>query len=397
MKVALVYDRINKWGGAERVLLALKELFPSAPLYTSVYNPLKAGWAKAFDIKTSFLQKFPGAPFNHEKFATFMPFAFESFSFDKFDLVVSVTSEAAKGIVTSPKTKHVCYCLTPTRYLWSGYDEYFKNGLLRLISRPAISYLRRWDKMASNRPDHFIAISKEVQKRIKKYYGRESKVIYPPLVLSAGIDSVGDSNLLATELPFGSIARSGSNMRSSRKFESPPSKFSLAMPRLKDQDYFLVVSRLVPYKRIDIAIKAFNKLKLPLKIIGTGSEEKRLKKMAKPNIEFLSNLTDEELLGYYKESSALIFPGIEDFGLVILEALSFGKPIIAFKGGGVLETVKRGKTGEFFYPQNEEALIRIIKNFKKESFSAKDCKDGVKKFERDRFRREFMDFVNEIM
>lgn len=361
MKVALVYDRINKWGGAERVLLALKELFPSAPLYTSVYNPLKAGWAKVFEIKTSFLQKFPKASFNHEKFAPFMPLAFESFSFDQFDLVISVTSESAKGIITGPKTKHICYCLTPTRYLWSGYDEYFQNKLLKFVSRPAISYLRKWDKMAGQRPDHFIAISKEVQRRIKKYYGRESVIIYPPI----------DDKIFN---------------------ENQKSKFSN-----NNQDYFLIVSRLVPYKRIDIAIKAFNKLKLPLKIIGTGSEEKKLRKMAGKNIEFLSNLTEGELLRYYKESLALIFPGIEDFGLVILEALSLGKPVIAFKGGGVLETVAHGKTGEFFYPQNEEALIKVIKNFKKENFSVKDCMDGAGKFTKSRFRQEFMDFIGEIM
>src|SRR3989338_8390229 len=190
MKVALVYDRVNKWGGAERVLLALHELFPDAPLYTSVYDRKKASWADVFDpsagsgqgIKTSFLQKIPFST-RHELFAALMPLAFESFSFDEYDLVISVTSEAAKGIITKPKTMHICYCLTPTRYLWSGYNDYFKNPYFRFISKPLVSYLRFWDKIAAQRPDAYIAISKEVQGRIKKYYGRESTVIYPSVTL----------------------------------------------------------------------------------------------------------------------------------------------------------------------------------------------------------------------
>ena len=165
MKVALVYDRINKWGGAERVLLALNKFFPGAPLYTSVYNPISAPWAKIFDIKVSFLQNFPFAQIHHEVYAPLMPMAFESFSFDEYDLVISLTSESAKGIITKPHTKHICICLTPTRYLWSGYNEYFTNHLIRFLSVPITNYLRFWDKVASSRPDSFVAISKEVQKR----------------------------------------------------------------------------------------------------------------------------------------------------------------------------------------------------------------------------------------
>jgi len=163
MKVALVYDRVNKWGGAERVLLALHELFPDAPLYTSVYNKDKTKWAKVFDIRTSFLQEFPFAKEAHELYPLLMPAAFESFNFDEFDLVISITSEAAKGIITKPHTRHICYCLTPTRYLWSGYKEYFQNGLSKILSLPAITYLRHWDRVASTRPDAYIAISHEVQ------------------------------------------------------------------------------------------------------------------------------------------------------------------------------------------------------------------------------------------
>ncbi len=180
MKVALVYDRVNKWGGAERVLLALKSLFPDAPLYTSVYNSDNAKWAEVFSVKSSFLQKFPGARKLHEYYAPLMPMAFESFDFSEFDAVISVTSEAAKGIITKPETFHLCVCLTPTRYLWSGYDEYFKNPVLKFVSWPVVRYLKMWDKIAAQRPDQIVSISETVRDRVEKYYNRSSEVIYPP-------------------------------------------------------------------------------------------------------------------------------------------------------------------------------------------------------------------------
>ena len=357
MKVALVYDRVNKWGGAERVLLALHKLFPDAPLYTSVYDKKKAPWALRFNsgqakIKTSFLQKFPFASSNHELFATLMPIAFENFNFDEFDLVISVTSEAAKGIITKPGTKHICYCLTPTRYLWSGYDEYFKSPFLRFLSKPFVWYLKTWDRIAAQRPDAYIAISKEVQGRIKKYYGRDSEVVYPPLMLSRG--------------PVASLLSSG------------------ATP------YFLIVSRLVPYKKIDIAINAFNKLKLPLKIVGTGSEMGRLRNIAGKTIEFLGCLTDKELVRYYSECSGLVFPGLEDFGLTILEAQSFGKPIIAFRGGGALETIIERKTGVFFDEYSVEGLEKAIKQFNSMKFDPKDCFENAEKYSFEKFKKIFM-------
>lgn len=367
MKVALVYDRVNKWGGAERVLLALHKLFPQAPLYTSVYDPIKAPWSLRFNsgqakIKTSFLQKFPFASSNHQLFATLMPIAFESFSFDEFDLVISVTSEAAKGIITKPQTKHICYCLTPTRYLWSGYEEYFKNPILRFFSKLVVTYLRFWDKIAANRPDVFIAISKEVKGRIKKYYNRDSEVVCPPLTLNPK-----------------------SEIRNPKQFQNTKNKI---------QNYFLIVSRLVPYKRIDLAIKAFNNLGLPLKIVGTGSEFNKLKNIAKSNIELLGSLTDEELVRYYRGCRALVFPGVEDFGLTILEAQSFGKPVIAFRAGGALETIIEGKTGLFFDEQKVESLILAIKQFNNLTINSKDCVKNAEEFSFERFKKEFMEIIN---
>ncbi len=355
MKVALVYDRVNKWGGAERVLLALHKLFPDAPLFTSVYNPKSAPWARAFRVKTSFLQHFPFASSHHELYAPFMPLAFQSFSFDSYDVVISITSEFAKGIKTGNKTLHVSYCLTPTRYLWSGYKEYFRNSFFRSISFPLIWILRKWDKKLSKSPNIYLAISEEVKKRIKKYYYKDSLVLYPPLT------------------PF-------------RKIKEEKHHLS---------GYFLVVSRLVSYKRVDIAIKACKSLNLPLVIIGKGLDERRLKNLAGPNTFFLKNLTDQELLGYYKNCKALIFPGREDFGLAILEAQSVGKPVIAYKAGGALEIIKENKTGIFFNSQTPKSLIEILKRFKENKFREKDCIDQTEAFNVSIFNKKMLSIIRE--
>jgi len=362
MKVALVYDRVNKWGGAERVLLALHKLFPKASLFTSVYHTKKADWAKVFDTKTSFLQKFPIIRSKHEFIPYLMPIAFENFSFDGYDLVISVTSEAAKGIITKPGTVHICYCLTPTRYLWSGYDEYFAHPAIKALAKPTVSYLRKWDKQAAQRPDHFVAISKEVQGRIKKYYDLDASVIYPPVTLP-----IPKTNTKRTK---------------------------------KASGYFLVVSRLsqfTKYKRIDLAIEACNILQLPLKIVGEGSWEKELKSKAGPTIEFLGNVTDEELITYYQNSKALIFPAKEDFGLTIIEAQSFGKPVIAFRGGGAQETIIEGKTGYFFDQQTVAALVTALQDFDKFSFDPKASRKQAEKFSEEKFRKQFLSLVKKLI
>ncbi|MCL4354478.1 glycosyltransferase [Patescibacteria group bacterium] len=358
MKVALVYDRVNKWGGAERVLLALNKMFPDAPLYTSVYNPKGAKWAKRFKVKHSFLQKFPNARKSHEFYAPLMPLVFETFDFDDYDIVISVSSEAAKGVITSPYTIHICYCLTPTRYLWSGYNEYFKNSFLKVISKPMVKYLRKWEIAASKRPDIFIAISTEVQNRIADFYNRTSEIIHPPLFLASSLFK--------------------------------PEKISNS-----DKDgFFLVVSRLIPYKKIDLAIKACNELSLPLKIVGIGSQGKSLRKLAGPTVEFLGNLTDEELSFYYKNCKALIFPGIEDFGLVMVEAQAFGKPVIAFKGGGALDIVKNGETGVFFNEQSVASLKKVLKNFDSSRYNSLSCKKNADRFSFDNFKKNLMEIIN---
>lgn len=353
MKVALVYDRINKWGGAERVLLSLHKLFPDAPIFTSVYDPENASWADPFEIKPSFLQKMKIARRTHEAFALFMPVAFESFSFKGYDVVISVTSEAAKGIITPPETLHVCYCLTPTRYLWSGYETYFKNPALKHLSKPAVSYLRNWDKAAAKRPDKMIAISEEVKDRIATYYKRDASIIYPPV----------------------SLGKSGKGKEEGKKKSK--------------EEYFLVVSRLVPYKRVDLAIRACNKLKYPLKIVGTGSEEKRLKQIAGPTIEFLGNVPDAELATYYEHAKGLIFPGVEDFGITVVEAQRFGKPVLAFYAGGAKETLISGKTGMFFEKQTVDDLAKSLKMFNTFRYTSEDCINQAEKFTEKIFLQKF--------
>jgi len=357
MKVALIYDRVNKIGGAERILMALHEIWPEAPLYTAVYNPETAPWAKDFKVITSFLQKFPLAKTTHEIYPWLTPLAFESFDFSQFDVVISITSAEAKGIITKPGTLHICYCLTPTRYLWSGYWDY----QIPKILRPMITKLRLWDQVAVWRPDVYLAISKNVAQRIRKYYRREAEVIYPPVDVE---------------------------------------KFKMQNSPSTPSDYFLIVSRLVPYKKTEIAIEAFNQLGLPLKIVGTGSEEEKLKGLAKENIEFLGQLTDKELLGYYQECQAVIYPQDEDLGLVPLEAQACGKPVIGLRKGGLLETIIEGKTGEFFYPQTVEALVEKVQSFKgpkvQNKYKPENCRKNAERFSKDMFKKAFEEKIAEL-
>ena len=357
VRVALAYDRVNKWGGAERVLLALHEIFPNAPLFTAVYNSETSKWAEVFPkVIPSFLQKIPFAKTRHEFLGTFTPLAFETLDFSDYDLVISVTSEAAKGIITKPPTMHICYCLAPTRYLWSAYELYFRNPILKFTAKSAVSYLRYWDKIAAQRPDVMVGISREVCKRIKKYYGRESELIYPPVDLE--------------------------------KFEIRNTKYEKSK-----RGFFLVVSRLIPYKRVDLAVEAFNELGLRLVVVGIGSEERKLKRMAKKNIRFVGELTDDKLADYYRRCTALVFPQEEDFGIVTVEAQAAGAPVIAFKAGGALDTVIDGKTGVFFEKQTVASLVKAIKKFKHLRFNGKDLMKNAEKFSKENFKRRFIRLI----
>ncbi|KKU64935.1 MAG: Glycosyl transferase, group 1 [Candidatus Amesbacteria bacterium GW2011_GWA1_47_16] len=353
-RIALVYDRVNKWGGAEQVLLALHELFPKAPLFTSVYHPAKAAWAQVFpEVITSFLQKFPFAKSHHEIYPWLTPLAFETLELNNFDAVISVTSADAKGIITRPDTFHLCYCLTPTRYLWSHYDFHKKllNPVNRWFSQPVFEYMKYWDLIASRRPDEYISISKTVQNRVKRYYGLDSQVIYPPV----------DIDVFSTPAP-------------------PPSI----------KDFFLYVSRLVAYKRPDVVINVFNEINLPLVVIGTGSLEKKLRRIARPHITILGNVSREVLVSHYQHSRALIFFHEEDFGIVPVEAQAAGTPVIALNKGGASETVIHGKTGILIEDNSPASLRHALAGFSKESFSSSFIQSHADRFSKERFKSEFV-------
>ena len=357
MKIALIYDRVNKWGGAERVLLALHKIWPQAPLYTSVYDPGLAEWAKVFEVHTSFIQNLPIPKNAHEYYPFIMGIAFESFKFDDFDVVISVTSEFAKAVVTKPNTLHICLCLNPTGYLWSANQSYFfdKNFLFKLFALPIINYLRFYDLIVSHRPDDYVAISNVVASRIKKYYLQTSQVIYPPVNLFDG------KQMPQTDIPV--------------------------------KNFYLIVSRLVPNKRLDLAIKAFNQLGDKLIVIGVGKQMNNLKSKAKKNIEFIGNLTDEQLAGYYASCKAMVVPGEEDFGIAMVEAQGFGKPVIAYGNGGALEIIEENKTGWFFKEQTASSLAKVIKATRNLEINPLECITNAKRFSKMRFEKEFKKFV----
>jgi glycosyltransferase involved in cell wall biosynthesis len=349
MKIAFVHDYLNQYGGAERVLQVLCSMFPDAPIHTTVYDPERTG--HVFDdrvIRTSFLQRIPGASRYHHLFPWLMPLAVEQFDFSEYDVVFSISSSFAKGIITKPGTRHICYCLTPIRYLWDDSHKYLNESeypaLVKKLIPFFLSYLRVWDKEASIRPDEMIAISRFVAGRVKKYYSRASEIIYPPV-----------------------------NME----------KFQISDTV---EDYFLMVGRLVPYKKFDMVIRVFNKLNWPLKIAGTGPQLDALKRLAKPNVEFMGAVDDQELAGLYSHAKALIFPQEEDFGIVPLEAMASGRPVIAYAGGGALETIVDGMSGMFFSQQTEASLTDALRRFQSVRFDPKACRMQAEKFSVRRFQ-----------
>src|SRR3989344_321822 len=358
MNLALVYDRVVKVGGAERILLALHRRWPEAPLYTSVYDSVGAGWAKVFpQVTSSFLQGWPLAKTHHELYPWLAPLAFESFNFDQFDLVISVASAEAKTIVTKPQTSHLCYCLTPTRYLWSHHQSYLDapgvgrfSRLGKKVFAAAAPYLKRADLVGASRPDHYLAISQTVKKRLKKYYHRDSEVIYPP------VDTA--------------------------KFSKKITNYGLRFT-----DYFLVVSRLTPYKKVDLAIKVFNQLRQNLVIVGSGREEGRLKSLAGPSVYLLGEVGEKNLVSLYQHCRALVMPQEEDFGIVAVEAQAAGRPVIAFKKGGATETVVDNKTGIFFAAQTGDSMAASVKRFNSLKFNAAAIKSQAENFNYDTFAK----------
>ncbi len=357
MKVAIVHDWLNQMGGAEVVLEALVEIYPQAPIYTSMYWPQATPQAyRSWDIRTSFMDRLPFVKRYHQPFLPLYPLAFESFDFTGYDLVISNKSGFCHGVITSPDTLHICYCLTPTRFLWdySGYAERERlRRLARLALPPFLNYLRLWDRAAADRVDHFVAISRTVQRRIAKYYRRDSAIIHPP------VDTT--------------------------KFAPGDSR----------DDYFLIVSRLVPYKRIDLAVRAFNELGLPLVVIGDGRDRDSLQALAKPNIEFLGHVPDGEIVDYFARCRAFILPGQEDFCIAPVEAQAAGRPVIAYAAGGALDTVREGVTGSFFYEQTPEALTEAIQGFDETDYDPAVIRRHAERFDKRVFKERLIEFIKE--
>lgn len=368
MKIAIVNDFLTCWGGAEQVLLSFHRIWPEAPIYTLLYDEkiVKEYFPNA-RVKASFLQKFPAYLRRHKKYLLpFTAIAPETINLKDFDLVISSSSSFAKGIIVKPKTIHISYCHTPTRFLWDWYFEYLREnepGMIKKIIIVAIlHYLRMWDKSVADRVDYFIANSRSTQKRIEKFYRTRSDIIYPP------VDMI--------------------------KNESP-NKAS----QMKEKKYFLIVSRLSAYKKIDSAVEAFNKLDWPLYIIGDGEQKKYLKSIAGKNITFFGFVTNEDLPNYYQNARALIFPGEDDFGITAVEAMSAGTPVIALRKGGAKETVIEGVTGDFFEhsvaPLIAEAVVRFVENEKK--YDREIIASHAEKFSRERFESEIRDYVQKAV
>lgn len=356
MKVAIVHDWITNPGGAEKVVQTMLELFPDAILYTSVYNKKRMeAFFDGIEIRTSFIDKLPFAKTKYPMYLGLMPYAFEQFDLRGYDLVISSSTSCAKGILTDANTLHICYCNTPMRYAWDFYFEYLNdkpNPLKKLLIHLLMHKIRIWDVCAANRVDAFIANSHNVARRIKKHYRRDSSIVYPPV----SIPDVDTKDCYVG-------------------------------------DYYFIVSRLVPYKRIDLAVEAFNRLGLPLVIAGEGSEMKRLSKIAKSNITFVGRISDEQKAEYFKGCKCFIFPGEEDFGITPVEAQGYGKPVLAYGRGGATETVIDGVTGVFFQEQTVDAIVDAVKKAQAIAFDKENIRNNAVNFDTDVFKDKLMNVI----
>jgi len=355
MKVAIVHYWLVSMRGGEKVVELLCDIFPQADIFTLVYDPITiSDKINQHNIITSFIQKLPYGVAKYQQYLPLHPFAIEQFDLSNYNLVISSESGIAKGTILSPSVCHICYCHSPMRYIWNMYHEYkkhlspWKRFFWALIS----NYMRQWDYVNSQRVDYFIANSKNVQRRIKRYYNRKSEVIYPPLELA--------------------------------KYHSQPS-----------DDFFLFVGQLNPYKKADLTVHTFNRLKKKLVIIGDGPQRKELNRLAGSNILLLGKQSDETVIDYYSRCKAFIFPGEEDFGISPLEAMASGKPVIAFGKGGALESVIEGKTGVFFYEQTETSLIQAINKAEKIKWDVNLIRERVKEFDAGIVRGKLKNFIIE--
>jgi glycosyltransferase involved in cell wall biosynthesis len=355
VNIAIVHDFFCNIGGSDAVVQALHQLFPDAPVYTLiVYDRNRdAEFIQEMKLRLSFLQRIPWARRSHQPFLPLFPIAVEQFDLHGYDLIITSSHSCAKGVITPPETVHICYCHTPMRYAWDMYPEYTlqMGRLARAITALVMHYIRLWDVLSTARVDHFIANSRFVARRIWKYYRREATVIYPPV----------DTTYFT--------------------------------PEDRDEDYYLVVSRLTAYKRIDLAVAAFNRLGRPLRIIGDGPELRRLQAMAGANITFLGHQSRATVREHLARCRALIFPGVEDFGIVPVEAQAAGRPVIAYAAGGALETVTDGVTGLFFQEQSPAALCATVEQFEQTVFDKQLIRENARQFDVARFAEQMRVFI----
>lgn len=359
IKIALVHDFLTQYGGAEKVLESFCRIFPEAPIYTLLYDKKKMrGKFKNRKIHTSFLQKFPKFLKKRKRYLIpFMPTAPETFDLRDFDLVISSSGAWSKGIVTRLNTVHISYMHSPMRFVWDYNEKYFKdiNEKVGFFKRLFLNYLRIWDYQAAQRPDKLISNSNYTQKRLEKYYRRESEVVYPPAIASIAEGKKGEGK------------------------------------------YFLVVSRLSAYKKVDVVVEAFNKMGLNLLIVGEGEQKKYLNKIALKNVKVVGWKDEEDLKKYYKNARALIFPTVDDFGITMVEAMSYGVPVVAIRKGGAKEVVEEGITGEFFDAQTPEVLSDGVRRFmeNENKYDPNMIKEKANRFTEDKFREEILRIINE--
>lgn len=359
MKVALVNDWLTAFGGELKVLLALADIYSEAPIYTSVFDQKKLAFLAGRDIRTTYLQKLPFATKVHKMMPMLRPKAFENIDLSAYDVVISSSHAEAKGVITKPTTVHICYCHTPTRYYWSDYHEYRQRmefGILNPIAKfmmpRSIHKLRQWDYLAAQRVDHFIANSHYVARRIKKYYRRDAQVIYPPI-------------------DVGTHAYN---------------------PQIKREDFYFSMSRLIPYKGMAIVVEAANKAGVKLKVAGSGPEMKKLKELAGPTVEILGFISDQEKVDLMQRCRAFVFAAEEDFGIVPVEAMACGSPVIAYAKGGVAESVN-ADCGVLVADQTSDAFANSIKAFESLTFDHKKIRERAEEFSTARFVKEIQDFV----
>ncbi len=341
LNIALSHDWLTGMRGGERILELLGEGFPDAPIYSLIHNHDSiSDKIASHSIMTSWLQRVPNIRSLYRYFLPLFPHAIESLKTQNADLLISTSHCVAKGLNMPEGTRHLCYCFTPMRYAWLFYDEYFGHSRIKkMVFKPVLHALRKWDYKASERVDHFVAISQHVQKRIKAFYNRDADVVYPPV----------DTERC-----------------------TPASA--------EHEGYDLIVSALVPYKRIDLAVRAYNRLGYPLKIVGVGTELDRLRKLAEPTIQFLEWKSDLEIVALYQKCRFLIFPGEEDFGIVPVEAMACGRPVIAFGQGGTAETVIHETTGVHFQEQTEDSLFEAVEQAARRAWDSSIIRHQAERF-----------------